>query len=127
MIFHQSQLQKREKPLLTCCTLPFDCRELPFTDSPPMLEVVNDGCESEDDSDKDETDSPQEWDFVNRVDLPEVSMPVHATTSWTYSTAAYAGHMLSETQSTASDLVTSAAASVASLWRTATGSRPNSS
>lgn len=101
-------------------------RSLPYKEQPHMVEVVNDGCESEDDVDKDELDAPQDWDFISRGDIPEMPIPVHESASWTYSPAIYAGQVLAGTQSTASDLITSAAASVTSLWRTATGSqRPN--
>ncbi|KAK7103655.1 beclin 1-associated autophagy-related key regulator-like [Littorina saxatilis] len=102
-------------------------REQPFDDNERMVEAVNDGCESEEDSDEDEMEPPQDWDFVFRGDLPEMQVPVHASVSWSYNPATYAGHMLSGTQSTASDLVTSAAASVASFWRTATGGRTGNS
>ncbi|XP_076463904.1 beclin 1-associated autophagy-related key regulator-like [Babylonia areolata] len=98
-------------------------RSLPYKEQPQMVEVVNDGCESEEDVDKDELEAPQEWDFVSRGDIPEMPIPMHESASWTYSPAAYAGQVLAGTQSTASDLITSAAASVTSLWRTATGGR----
>ncbi|KAL8611017.1 hypothetical protein ACOMHN_042633 [Nucella lapillus] len=97
-------------------------RGLPYKELGQMVEVVNDGCESEDDMDRDELDAPQDWDFVSRGDIPEMAVPVHESASWSYSPTLYAGQVLAGTQSTASDLITSAAASVTSLWRTATGS-----
>ena len=102
-------------------------RELAFCDNIRMVETVNDGCESEDEMDRDELDAPQDWDFVSRGDIPEMTVPlVHESSSWTYNPATYAGQMISGTQSTASELITSAAASMTSLWRTATGGRHTS-
>ncbi|KAK7504309.1 hypothetical protein BaRGS_00004613 [Batillaria attramentaria] len=101
-------------------------RGLSFTEDEQMVESVNYGSVS--DESEDEVDGPQEgepelevdWVRVDR-NLPEMKVPTRGVVaaSWTVNTATYAGHMLAETHSTASGLVTSAAASVASFWRAA--------
>lgn len=95
-----------------------------------MVKSVTEGCTCDDSQDEGggdedgERDLEVEWVRVDR-NLPSTDMKVPTrggvATSWTVNTATYAGHMLAETQSTASGLVTSAAASVASFWRAATG------
>ncbi|XP_025105995.1 beclin 1-associated autophagy-related key regulator-like isoform X2 [Pomacea canaliculata] len=100
-------------------------RDLPYVQECCLVRAVADVSISDDSEDEGwtaENEAVDEVDWV-RVDrnLPEIKVPTcgGVAFSWTVNTATYAGHMLAETQSTASGLVTSAAASVASFWRAA--------
>ena len=107
-----------------------------FTESARLIERVNESADWNRHGDDSENET-SDWDIVNSRDIPEIPdeilqessgmVPVRQSqgASWATNTATYASAMLlGGVQSTSSIVSSAVASSVASWWRTATGTKP---